>query len=239
MSPAELRAIGCGPTSSAAVCVPSTIRCSRSHVVNGSRRSAGSGASATSRTTRPKLPACRTSVNARIACSSARWLRSPHSPGLVTTWPRTQSRRVRSTSAAAADSTSSASSASTTATSSPRRVAAAASCSSRLVRPDDRAPTTSDSWPRGNPPPRCASNPACADGATAVSSRGSTPGSAVVSVRSRRRVRRSDSRSARARGMVFRFIFAFGGVYGSPGVRSSDVRYALCAAGLNSCPSFG
>ena len=69
MSPAELRAIGSPPTSTHAVWLPSTIRCSRSQVVNGSRRTASAGASATSKTTRPKLPACRTSVNARIACS--------------------------------------------------------------------------------------------------------------------------------------------------------------------------
>ncbi len=34
------------------------------------------------------------------------------------------------------------------------RVAAASIEMSRLKRPDDRGPTISDSWPRGNPPPR-------------------------------------------------------------------------------------
>ena len=46
VSPAELRAIGSPPTSTHAVWLPSTIRCSRSQVVNGSRRSASAGASA-------------------------------------------------------------------------------------------------------------------------------------------------------------------------------------------------
>ena len=38
------------------------------------------------------------------------------------------------------------------------RVAAAIIRSSRLVRPDDRGPTSSDNWPRGNPPPSRASS---------------------------------------------------------------------------------
>ena len=66
VSPAELRAIGSSPTSTQTVWLPSMMRCSRSQVVNGSRRSACGGASAASSTTRPKLPACSTSVSALI-----------------------------------------------------------------------------------------------------------------------------------------------------------------------------
>ena len=178
--------------------------------MNGSRLMAWAGASPASSATRPKLPACSTSVNALTACSIARWFKSRHRPGFDTTWPRIQSRRLRSMPAAAADPASNMSSASTSATSSPRAVAAASRRSSRLVRPDDRGPTSSDKWPRGTPPPSRASKAGMPLGATLEQSSG---GSAVVSVRSSFRARSSDSRSARAREairfVVFRFIFAY------------------------------
>ena len=69
-------------------------------------------------------------------------------------------------------------------------------------------------------------------GASADSSPGSIGGSAVVSVRSSWRARRSDSRSARARAMYFRLIFAFRRtIRAGPGARSSDVRYATSFSG--------
>ena len=144
-----------GPTSTHAVWLPSTIRCSRSHVVNGSRRSASAGASATSNTTRPKLPACSTSVSARDRLLERALVQIAAQPGI---------RRRRGRGSRAADRDRCRPPPPTrrrtcrahrrAPTSSPRAVAAASICSSRLVRPDDRGPTSSDSWPRGNPPPQ-------------------------------------------------------------------------------------
>ena len=167
----------------------------------------------------------------------ARRLRSRHMPGLATTCPRTHSSRSSTTPAAWADSTSSMSSASISATSSPRPVPAASNRSRTLVRPDDRGPASSDSCPRGNPPPRRASNAVMPVGATTASFSPGSPKSpewpgetaaasdnAVVRVRSRRRARSSDSRSGRASGIVFRFIFACSHYTAQPEWRSSKVR---------------
>src|SRR5580692_8244252 len=78
-------------------------------------------------------------------------------PGFETTCPRIHNKRARSIPTAAAEPASKTSSASTRATSSPRAVAAASICRRRLVRPEERAPTSSDNCPRGNPPPNRAS----------------------------------------------------------------------------------
>ena len=201
--PPALRAMGVSPTSTHAVRLPSMMRCSRPHVANGSCRRLWGGASAASNTTSPKFPACRTSVSALMARSSARWFTSRHKPGFGTTWPRTQSSRARSTPAASADAASSMSRTSTSATISRRAVAAASIRSSTLARPVDRAPTTSDIWPRGNPPPSRASNAVTPVDAVAYSSvppdeRAGSPGRTVVRVRSSFRSRRRASRSARA-----------------------------------------
>ena len=83
VSPAELRAIGLRPTSTHAVWLPSTIRCSRSHVVNGSRRTASAGASAASKTTSPKLPACSTSVKRADRLLDRALVQSRQIPGLT------------------------------------------------------------------------------------------------------------------------------------------------------------
>src|SRR5262245_25191060 len=123
---------------------------------------------------------------------------SRHRPGLETTCPRIHSRRSRSTPAASAELTSSMSSASINATSSPRAVAAAIMRSSMLIRPVDRAPTSSDNWPRGNPPPSCASNEGIFVGPIEYSSRGSIVGSDEVSVRSRRRAASAAIRESRS-----------------------------------------
>ena len=163
-----------------------------------------------SSTTMPKVSACSTSVNALTVCSTARWFRSRHMPGLMTTCPRIQSRRSKSIPAADAEETSSMSSASTSATNSPRAIAAFNSCRSTLVRPDERGPTSSDTWPRGNPPPNRASMSPRFVAATASSSDCTWPGDhAGVSVRSSLRVRSSASSSARARDAMFRLMFAF------------------------------
>ena len=67
-------------------------------------------------------------------------------------------------------------------------------------------------------------------------------GSAVVSVRSSWRVRRSDSRSARASGHDFRFMFAFTANYSARGFRRSSRQVVKIrrsrSAGLKPCATF-
>ena len=76
------------------------------------------------------------------------------------------------------------------------RLGTLASCSSSVVRPDDRGPAISDSSPRGSPPASTASSAAAPVGAARSSP---LPGwSVVVSVRSSLRTRRADSRAAAA-----------------------------------------
>src|SRR5438477_12145659 len=86
----------------------------------------------------------------------------------------------------------------------------------RLVRPAERGPTTSDNGPRGTPPPSRTFKGVTPDAATLYSSlvpAGSTPGNDDVSVRSSLRARRSVSRLARARALMFRLMFAFSRKY--------------------------
>ena len=72
--PPALRASDSGMTSTHAVSLPSTIRCTRSHVVNGTLLSTPDRMSARSMTTTPNLPACSTrlsALNARSTCVRA------------------------------------------------------------------------------------------------------------------------------------------------------------------------
>ena len=161
VSPAELRAIGSLPTSTHVVWLPSTIRCSRSQVVNGSRRSASAGAS-------PDVEHDQTEVaglqhererpdrllhRALVQVAAQPGIghdvpADPEQPIEIDRRPPPPTRRRTCRAHRRA-----------------RRARRARSpppscCSSRLVRPDDRGPTSSDSWPRGNPPPSRASNAA-------------------------------------------------------------------------------
>ena len=105
--PPALRASGARATRTHAVSLPAMTRCRRSHVVNGSARSACSGTSPTSSATTPKPPADNTRFSALIARLTTR-ARSPSSP-------RIHNSRSSSTPAAAADGGSKRSSASTSA----------------------------------------------------------------------------------------------------------------------------
>ena len=152
--PPALRAMGVSPTSTQAVWLPSMMRCSRRHVVNGNRWSAVRrrlGGVEHHEAEVPRLQHERERFDGLIERAL---IQSRHRPGLdhdLAADPqqpaeidagRLGRRDVehvehideRDDLAAAP-------------------VAAASICSNRLVRPDDRAPTSSEIWPRGNPPP--------------------------------------------------------------------------------------
>ncbi len=176
--------------------LPSIARCIRSQVVNGSRLIAATGTSARSIAAMPKPPACSTRLSAFTARSSVRSRRSSADSVREIAAPRIHSSRSRSIPAAIAEPTSRRSNVSTSATTSPRRVAAAIICSSTVVRPVERGPTSSDNCPRGRPPRRQRSSAAMSVLTRADGSLRSSGGSAVVSVRSSLRSRRAASRTA-------------------------------------------
>ena len=158
VNPPALRASGCGAISTHAVSLPSMMRCTRSHVVNGIRVSAAGGTSARSSTTHAEAAGLEHEVERfQRAIDQTVWSGSPtplfelrRAKETATRAPR--SRRSRSIPAAAADATSRRSNVSTNAAISPRRVDAAIACSTSVVRPDECGPTISESWPRGTPP---------------------------------------------------------------------------------------
>ena len=81
VNPAELRAIGSLPTSTHAVWLPSTIRCSRIHVVNGSRRTALRRCFREIEHDEAEVARLQDERERANRLSSARWFMSPHSPG--------------------------------------------------------------------------------------------------------------------------------------------------------------
>ena len=184
--------------------VPSTIRCSRSQVVSGTRRMPVSGTSAKSRTTAVQTPDCRTRLSAFSDRSIVRsssvpgpsTARAPGSHAGSTAAGRfgdrlpTHPQQPRELDAARRRhcAGSNRSKVSISATDSPRVVAAPSHVHARLVRPDDAGPISSETCPRGNPP----SNRASSAGQPETRRPSSVPspaGSVVVSVRSSLRSR--------------------------------------------------
>ena len=201
VSPAELRAIGSVPTSTHVVWLPSTMRCSRSQVVNGSRRSASAGASPTSNDDEAEV--------AGLQHERQRADRLLHRALIhVAAQAGIGARRVRGSRAADRDRCRRPPPIRRRTCRAHRRArparrarwpppAAAGAGSSGPTIAGRRAPTAGRAGTR-----RRAARPAaqCPSARRWRSRRrGSGGGSAVVSVRSSWRARRSDSRSARAR----------------------------------------
>ena len=149
-----------------AVSLPSIVRCTRSQVVNGRRFSAAQ---------RHVGQIDRDDAEpAGLQHEVERLERAIERPVEHGDWPwpigsnglaadpqqRDRDRRRRQQ----AEATSRRSKVSTSAAISPRRVAAAIICSRSVMRPDERGPAISDSWPRGSPPRRQASSAATSRG---------------------------------------------------------------------------
>ena len=170
--PPALRASGSRRHSTHAVSLPSIVRCTRSHVVNGIRFSAAAARRPDrSRPRRTRRPAARGSApsarDRRCDRANSDCAMGPEAERLMAS-PRIHSRRSRSTPGGSTPTRRRGDrSVSTSAAISPRRVAAASSCSRSVVRPDDRGPAISDSCPRGKPPRRQASSAAMSVAANA------------------------------------------------------------------------
>jgi hypothetical protein len=169
------------------------------------------GTSIRSIATSVQTPDCTTRLSDLMARSMTRSMNVPgpftaRTPGsqagsmatavLETACPRTHNNRESRIPHACAVGGSKRSNVSISATDSPRSVAAASAAQARLVRPDEDGPTTSDTWPRGNPPDSARSSVSVPKAATASSP--SRSGNVEVSVRSSFRSRRRASTAARA-----------------------------------------
>ena len=211
VSPAELRAIGSAPTSTHAVWLPSTMRCSRSHVVNGSRRIASAGASATSNDDQTEIAglqhererADRLLERALIHIAAHARIRHdvPADPEQAIEIDAGRRRRFDVEHVERIDE---------------RDELAARGRGRQHLQQQARAARRSRADQLGQLAAREPAAEPCVEGGKPGRARrrirraGSSGGSAVVSVRSSWRARSSDSRSARARGIV---VFALSSPY--------------------------